>query len=121
MSRSASTRKVHVVGRRPGRTGCGIPLDRALVGDVTCLRCPRPCVALVRLDLTRCPSCGTGIDVQVWAQPTLFYFGGEGQTTAYVRRRCPGCGWTLPSDVYSLNPRHNRLPSRVVAGETLCP
>lgn len=61
--------------------------------------------AVVHVDSSRCPSCGTAIVELGWAQPALFYFGGHGATILTVRRRCAGCGWQLPDELRSVNPR----------------
>lgn len=62
-------------------------------------------MAVVHVDASRCPSCGTPIVPQGWAQPALFFFGGFGATTLFVRRRCGGCGWALPVEERSISPR----------------
>jgi predicted RNA-binding Zn-ribbon protein involved in translation (DUF1610 family) len=64
------------------------------------------CTDVVLVDLSRCPTCGAEVHTTGWGQPALFYFGGFGATVLRTIRRCTRCGWALPADETSLNPRH---------------
>jgi hypothetical protein len=66
------------------------------------------CTDLVLVDTSRCPTCGAPVHEFGWAQPALFYFGGFGATVLRTKRRCKRCGWALPADEHSLNPKGSR-------------
>lgn len=69
--------------------------------------------ALVPVDTSRCPECGTALDATTIHEPALLRHGGYGATARTTVVHCPNseCRWWMETERTEINPRNPSPPA----------